>query len=385
MRSRFWLFALLVAAVLAANLALVSARFAQTSEEALGSRLTVASGGLRTQIELVDLRGSPRIAAFNPELIEASKPEGQQPARPDERALRAAAAALQPEPDLLVVATAHAAAVSRRGKAASLGEDPARLPLIRIALEGGASPQFVPFEGKLYRAAAARIPGNAAVVLTGTAIDDRFVAQLRSLVDADVSFLHQGAVVTSTLAAEDRAALAAWVKAPAGRGFGALRIVRPAVGTRFSEHLPLGAPRAATRAAAVPLSQGVQAAVSVPAAPHLAWLARYQAFYAAGWALFVLVSFIGGLFAGGGPRAQTASRPAPVPSPPRAREEETPVRRVSKPSRAQESAAEAVPEPADTPWSDEPGAVPVRGTRRGHEPLAPELPARPGKDEGPQL
>ena len=249
MRSRFWLFALLVAAVLAANLALVSARFAQTSEEALGSRLTVASAGLRTQIELVDLRGSPRIAAFNPELIEATKPEGsQQPARPDERALRAAAAALQPEPDLLVVATAHAAAVSRRGKAASLGEDPARLPLIRIALEGGASPQFVTFEGKLYRAAAARIPGNAAVVLTGTAIDDRFVAQLRSLVDADVSFLHQGALVTSTLAAEDRAALAAWAKAPAGTGFGALRIVLPAVGTRFSEYLPLGAPRAATRA-----------------------------------------------------------------------------------------------------------------------------------------
>src|SRR5256714_7934332 len=244
MRSRFWLFALLVAAVLAANLALVSARFAQTSEEALGSRLTVASGGLRTQIELVDLRGSPRIAAFNPELIEATKPAGQQPARPDERALRAAAAALQPEPDLLVVATAHAAAVSRRGKAASLGEDPARLPLIRIALEGGASPQFVTFEGKLYRAAAARIPGNAAVVLTGTAIDDRFAAQLRSLVDADVSFLQQGAVVASTLAGDDRAALSAWAKAPAAPGFGTLRIALPGVGTRFSEYLPLGPPRA---------------------------------------------------------------------------------------------------------------------------------------------
>src|SRR5437879_4567631 len=178
-----FLFALLVAAVLAANLALVSGRFAQSSEEALGSRLTAASGGLRTQVELVDLRGSPRIAAFNPELIEATKPQGpQQPARPDERALRAAAAALQPEPDLLVVATAQSAAVSRRGKAASLGEDPARLPLIRIALEGsGAPPQFVSFDGKLYRAAAARIPGNAAVVLSGTLIDDRFAAQLRSL------------------------------------------------------------------------------------------------------------------------------------------------------------------------------------------------------------
>ena len=389
MRSRFWLFALLVAAVLAANLALVSARFAQTSEEALGSRLTVASGGLRTQIELVDLRSSPRIAAFSPELIEATKPEGsQQAARPDERALRAAAAALQPEPDLVVVATAHTAAVSRRGKAASLGEEPARLPLIRIALEGGASPQFVSFEGKLYRAAASRIPGNAAVVLTGTAIDDRFAAQLRSLVDADVSFLQQGAVVATTLAADDRAAISAWAKAPAGAaGFGALRIVLPGVGARFSEQLPLGAPRAATRAALVPLSQGVQGAVSVPAAPNLAWLARYQAFYAAGWALFILVSFIWGLAAGRAPRVQT-SRSAPVPTPPRAREE-TAIRRVSQPSGAGGSAADsavgATPQSGDAPWTDEPVSAPVRAKRRGHEPLDPELAAVPGKDDEPQL
>src|SRR3989440_4739054 len=157
MRSRFWLFALLVAAVLAANLALVSARFAQTSEEALGSRLTVASGGLRTQIELVDLRSSPRIAAFSPELIEATKPEGsQQAARPDERALRAAAAALQPEPDLVVVATAHTAAVSRRGKAAPPGGEPARPPPLSIPLGGGAPPPLLRFQGQLYPAAPAR-------------------------------------------------------------------------------------------------------------------------------------------------------------------------------------------------------------------------------------
>ncbi|MFL5309234.1 MAG: MXAN_5187 C-terminal domain-containing protein [Myxococcales bacterium] len=388
MRSRFWLFALLVAAVLAVNLALVSARFAQSSEEALGSRLTVATGGVRTQMELIDLRSSPRIAAFNPELIEATKPDSsQQPARPDERALRAAAAALQPEPDLLVVATAHAAAVSRRGRAASLGEDPARLPLIRIALEGSASPQFVAFEGRLYRAAAARIPGNAAVVLTGTAIDDRFAAQLRSLVDADVSFLQQGAVVASTLAGDDRAALSAWAKAPAAPGFGTLRIALPGVGTRFSEYLPLGAPRAATRAAAVPLSQGVQAALSLPAAPHVIWLARYQAFYAAGWVLFILVSFIWGLAAGGARRAQAAARPAPVPMPPRATEE-TAVRRVAQRSEAQELGAQdagrAAPGSSDAPWSDEVSA-PVRAGRRGHEPLDPELPPLPAKDEEPQF
>ncbi len=374
-RTRFWTLAALVAVALVANLALVSARFAQTIEEGLGSRLTVASGGLRTQIELVDLRSSPRIAAFNPELIEATKPGAdgsQQPSRPDERALRAAAAALQPEPDLLVVATAHAAAVSRRGKAASLSEDQARLPLIRIALEGGGAPaQFVSFDGKLYRAAAARIPGNAAVVLTGTLIDDRFAAQLRSLVDADVIFLQQGAVVASSLPPDERAALASWAKAPAGAGFGALRVALPFVGTRFSEHLPLGAPRAATRAGLVPLAQGVQGAVSVPAAPHLSWLARYQAFYGAGWALFVLAAFVSGLFAGSAPRAQVAGRPAPVPSPARGRKER--------------AAARAEPAASGAPWSDEPVSATRPAARGGHEPLDPELSPVPARGEEPQF
>ena len=323
MRKRFWLFAALVAAALAANLALVSRRFAQSTEEGLGSRLTVASGGVRTQLELLDLRTSPRLAAFSPELIEATRPpndSAQQPGRPDERALRAAANALQPEPDLLVVATAHAAAVSRRGKAASLAEDPSRLPLIRIALEGGASPQFVNFDGKLYRASAARIPGNASVVLTGTLVDDRFAAQLRTLVDADVSFLQQGAVVASSLSADGRAALPAWAKAPGSAGFGAIRVVLPAVGTRFSDQLPLGAPRTATRAALLPLAQGVQVAVSVPAAPQLLWLAQYQAFSAAALAAFLLVAFVWGLFMRQSPRAQVVSRTAAAPAPARSRD-----------------------------------------------------------------
>ena len=388
MRKRFWLFAALIAAALAANLALVSRRFAQSTEEGLGSRLTVASGGVRTQLELVDLRTSPRLAAFSPELIEATRPpndSAQQPGRPDERALRAAANALQPEPDLLVVATAHAAAVSRRGKAASLSEDPSRLPLIRIALDGGASPQFVTFDGKLYRASAARIPGNASVVLTGTLVDDRFAAQLRTLVDADVSFLQQGAVVASSLSADDRAALAAWAKAPGSAGFGAIRVVLPAVGTRFSDQLPLGAPRTATRAALLPLAQGVQVAVSVPAAPQLLWLAHYQAFSAAALAAFVLVAFIWGLFMRQSPRAQVVSRTAAAPA--RSRDEAKARRSaeligadVSTPA---ESARDA-PEASDAPWSDEPVSAPRRASR-GHEPLDPELAPLPARDEDPQL
>ena len=367
MRTRLWTFCALVAAALVANLALVSARFAQTTEEGLGSRLTVASAGVRTHLELLDLRISPRTAAFNPELIEATKPAGDpsQPPKPDERALRAAAAAVQPEPDLLVVSTAHASAVSRRGRSASLSEDPARLPLIRIALDGGgASPQFVSFDGKLYRAAAARIPGSAAVVLTGMLIDDRFAAQLRSLVDADVTFLHQGSVVASALPADDRPRVASWAKAPAGAGFGDLRIDLPFVGTRFSGQLPRGAPRTATRAAVSQLGQGVQAAVSVAAATPLTWLARYQAFYVVGWALFVLVAFVLVLLAGSGMRTEPELRRAPAHSPARGRKE-------------------AAPSAAETPWNDEPASV--RAAAGGHEPLDPELTPLPGRDLEPQL
>ena len=392
MRSRFWLFCLLVAAALAVNLAVASRRLAQDAEEGLGSRLTVASAGLRTQVDLLDLRISPRTAAFSPELIEATKPSAdalQQPARPDERALRAATAALQPDPDLIVVATAHSAAVSRRGKAASVGEEPARLPLVRIALEGGAAPQFVPFEGKLYRTAAARIPGNAAVVLTGTLIDDKFASQLRSALDADVSFVQQGAVVASSLPQEERAPVGAWAKAPAGSGFGTVRVSLPLVGTRFADQLPLGPPRAATRAVLVPLAQGTQAVVSLPAAPQLAWLARYQAFYAAAWAVFLLAALVWGAFLGAAPRAQAEARPEPV----RARRQAE--RKEASASQSEEllgtdlsarsgPVAETRAAPSDAPWTEEAVSPPVRRAPVARESLDPDVPP-PQRDDEPQL
>jgi hypothetical protein len=391
MRSRFWLFCLVIAAALAANLAVASSRFAHNAEDGLGSRLTVASAALRTQIELLDLRTSPRIAAFSPELIEATRPVGdasQQPARPDERALRAAAAALQPDPDLIVVSTAHSAAVSRRGKAASLGEEPARLPLLRIALESGAPPQFVAFEGKLYRAAAARIPGNAAVVLTGTLVDDRFAAQLRSAVDAEVSFVQQGALVASSLPAEERAAVAAWAKAPAGSGFGTVRVSLPLVGARFADRLPLGAPRAATRAVPVALAQGTLAVVSVAAAPQLAWLARYQAFYIAAWALFILAALVWGVFLGPTPRVHSEARPEPARARRRAEPEEAPAQREAEPTGADVSAAgetgSATPARSQKPWNDEPASARVRAAA-AHEALDPDLPPRPAREDEPQL
>src|SRR5919108_2384818 len=313
MRFVWWVFAALIGAALIANLALVSARTSQNAEDALRSRLTVASAGLRTQMELLDLRTSPRLAAFSPELIEATRPpaDASQPAnRPDERALRAAAAALQPEPDLVVIANAHGAAISRRGKAAVFGEDPARLPLVRIALESGASPQFVTFEGTLYRASAAKIPGNAAVVVTGALVDDKLAAQLRSQLDADVSFFHEGKLLASSLGTQDRAAIAAWAAKPPGIGFGELHVTLPVLGTTLADQFPLGAPRAASRASVVSLAPVLQAVVSVPAATYFAWLAKYPAVYLGGWALFLLVAFLMGLLAGRSRRERVAAEPA---------------------------------------------------------------------------
>ena len=84
MRTRFWIFAGLVALVFAVNLALVSLRIAQTGEDTVRARLALAGSALRAQVDLLDARLSPRAVATLPELIEAS--------RPDERTLRAAAA-----------------------------------------------------------------------------------------------------------------------------------------------------------------------------------------------------------------------------------------------------------------------------------------------------
>jgi hypothetical protein len=353
MRIAWWVFTAIVAAALMVNLALVSARVSQNTEEALRSRVTVASAALRTQMELLDLRSSPQKAAFSPDLIEATRPPpdaAQPPARPDERALRAAAAALQPEPDLLVVANAHGAAMSRRGKAATFGEDPARLPMLHVALESGAPPQFITFEGSLYHAAAARIPGNAAVVMAGTRIDDRVAAQLRTQLDADVSFFHEGNLLASSLGKEDRAAVAVWATKPPTPGFGSLRVALPVVGSALADQLPLGAPRASTRASIVSLAPTVQAVVSVPAAAYFVWLARYQAFYFAAWILFVLVAFIFGAFAG---RARTPSfERAPERASPRVAAEEL---------------------------------RPAAAASGGHEPLDPDLAPAPARVEEHQL
>ena len=175
MRIRTWIFALVVALVLAINLGLVSLRIAQTGEDTVRGRVALATSALKAQLELIDARLLPRAVANLPELIEATKPPSDptQPlGRPDEKALRAAASALSPEPDLLAVVSAQGGMISRRAKPAQPVDDPARLPLGKAALEANPAPGFVTWDGATYRIASARIPGNAAAVLDGALVDE---------------------------------------------------------------------------------------------------------------------------------------------------------------------------------------------------------------------
>ena len=380
MRTRFFLFAAAVATALAVHLGLVSPRIAQTAEETVRSRLALASSGVRTQLEVLDLRISPRLAALSPDLIDATRAPvdpSQPPGRPDERALRAAAAALQPEPDLLIVAGTHGAAVSRRGKAASLGEDPAVLPLVKSAQDPAAAPRFATVDGKLYRVAAAHTPANSAVVITGTLVDDRLAEQMRSQIEADVSFVQDGSVVASSLPpGEPRASLAQWAKSPSP-GYGSLPVILPFIGTRLTGKLPLGASRAATRGALLELAPGLLAAVTIPAPAAFAWLARYQAFYGAGWALFLLAALLWGSIAFHGQRAGVRSlaeepRPGALTAA-SARSEALVGADVSAPS----DAARPAPPHSELPWTQEPTPPPVPRIARGPEPLDLEVPAAP--------
>ena len=237
--------------------------------------------------------------ASAPDLVEAvrgSADSAAPPQRPDERALRAAAAVLAPEPDFLAVVTPQGAALSRRARPAQMLDDAARLPLAQAATGGTPAPTFAPFEGAIYRFEAARVPGAHAAVVVGTLIDDRLATQLKSQLDADVTLLQGGKVIASSLPqGEERVRLSRWAAAP-GPGYGVLQIRLPLFGTRALRKAARAGPRAyAVRGALVSLDGGVQAAVTVPARRYLAWLGRYQAFYIAGLALLVLFGFFWGL------------------------------------------------------------------------------------------
>ena len=380
MRMRSWIFAAVVAFVLAINLGLVSLRIAQTGEETLRARVALASSALKGQLDLLDARLSPRSIAASPDVIEATRPpvDPTQPlGKPDERALRAAAAAVQPEPDLLVVASAQGAMMSRRAKPAQQVDDPAKLPLVKAGLEGNPAPVFATLDGALYRLAVARVPGNAAVVVAGMLIDDRLASQLRSQVDADVTIIQAGHAVASSLPAEERSRVARWSLSPAP-GYGTLQVRVPLFGTALTGKLPRGATRYAVRGALVALDTGVQAALTVSASPYLGWLARYQAFYLAALVLFLLFGLVWGLVAPV-PRAAAVVEPAAGPGP-------QPSLDVGGPR-----ALTPAPAPRDVPWREGEGpsgehpvvdAKPVPAARHD-DPLDPVAPHGRDGIEGP--
>jgi hypothetical protein len=376
MRARILVFAAVVAIALGLNLARLSLSVAQEGEDTLRARLATATSALKGQMELLDARLSPRAVAQVPDLIDVTRAPADptQPlGNPDERALRAAASALSPEPDLLAVVNPQGAIVSRRSKPALPLEDPARLPMSRTASGGGDNPApvFASFDGAVYRFGAARVPGNAAAAVVGSLIDDRFAQQLKSQLDADVTLLQGGKVIASSLSqGEDRANVARWAAAPTP-GYGMLRVSLPLVGTQLSGKLPRGAGRYAVRGALVSLDSGVQAALTVPASPYFAWLARYQAFYVVALALFILFSLVWALLARAPAPVAQAAQQQPEPSPRPARS--------SPPSLLGTDVGEPRTEPppkGDVPWTppheDRPSPPPAP-----MEALDPELPAAP--------
>jgi len=323
MRARIWTFTFVVAIALAFNLARVSLTIAQTGEDTLRARVAAASTAFRGQLDLLDARLAPRAVAMSPDLIEAVRGgEGQPAGRPDERALRAAGAVLAPDPDLFAVVSPQGGIISRRTKPAQVLED-VRIPLAQTASGSVPTPTFGAFDGSVYRFAAARVPGATAAAVVGMLVDDRFAAQLKSQVDADVTLLQGGKILASSLPqGEERANLTRWAANP-GPGYGTLQIRLPLVGTNLSGKLPRGANRHAVRGALIPLDGGVQAALTVPASPYLGWLGRYQALYLMALGVLVLFGFIWGLFARPpAPVVQQVFTPAPEPddgivSPPR--------------------------------------------------------------------
>src|SRR5262249_30450847 len=138
-------------------------------------------------------------------------------------------------------------------------------------------------------------------------------------------------------------------------GYGILQIRLPFVGPALSGKLPAGVSTYAVRGALLPIDGGVQAALTVPSSPYLAWLGRYQAFYLAGLAMLVLFGFVWGLVARP-PAPKVVQQISTAPEPPPFHEDDGV---VSPPRRAPRT---------PSPVSDPPAPVPFQ----------PALPGVPG-------
>ena len=358
-RTSLWTFTLLVAMALGVNLVLLSPKVAETAEEAVRTRLATASNAFRAQVDLADARLTPRVAAAAPDLIDALKPPADPTLpvpKPDEKALRAAAAAAQPvEPDLLIVATGDGAALSRRGKPAALVDDVKALPLVKAMLDGGAGgPAFVTFEGQLFRVQGAKISGSAGVVVIGQLYDDKLAALLRSMIDADISLIKDDAVVASSMPVAKRPALAAWSKNPT-QGWGTLPLRLKLLGSSLDGKLPIGAPHYEARAVRQPLGSGVMAVLSVPVFAYFGWIGRYQAYYGIGFICFLIVALILALAPGPkAPEPKTVTVRQPVV--PKSVEEAASRAAATLAGANDPEARPAAPE--DVPWGSPPDHMP---------------------------
>ncbi len=371
MKTRLWIFALLVVAALGVHLALLSPRVAHVASEAMNARRAVATTGLRAQMDLIDARLAPRALAGAPELVDLLKAptDVTQPMpRPDERALKAAMGAAVSEPDLLIVANPQGAIVQRKGKvpaqmmpAAQVGS----LPLARAVLEGARpKPAFAVVDGVLFRLAGAALPQTSGAVVVGAQVDDALALRLRTQLDAEVTFFDGGRIAASSVSAEGRGALQEWIRHPS-QGYGTLAVRLPSgLDQAFAGKLPLWTDRQAYRAALVSMDSGVQAAVSVPAAMYLSWLGRYQAFYLVALLGLVFFALLWGLV----PAREPARAPR-AEEPPRALE--APVRQPAEVPLLAATPDASRQVPADSlPWAnaeEEPVGWDHLGQSRHHE------------------
>src|SRR2546428_267381 len=184
---------------------------------------------------------------------------------------------------------------------------------------------------------------------------DLLDARLKGRVDAAGTRTQAGPVLArSPPKGEDRARVTRWAAAPSP-GYGVLQIRLPFVGTNLSGELPRGASHYAVRGALLPLDGGVQAALTVPASPYLAWFGRYQAFYAACLAVFLLFGLICRLVPlAPAPVVQYVFTPAATPFEPEDGAVSPPRRAPRMPPLGTDfGEARSAPAPArDMPWSE---------------------------------
>jgi len=120
-----------------------------------------------------------------------------------ERAERAVGRRTEAKPVVLVATLGGARAV-RDGEAVEPGE--AALGLLREALEGEEALGLVEVDGKLHRLRA--VPVGTGVLAVAFPVNDAFARKVGAMLGADVTFLHRGKAVASTLGTIERAELA---------------------------------------------------------------------------------------------------------------------------------------------------------------------------------